>query len=117
MHPPDASGDHGDPAETDDRSLRRAADQRLIDAAVGGDRGAMDSLPKPIERDETLAFLRRVDSMKTIREPASASTEPASETPSQDFRGMYGATQVMRDTFKMISRVGRTDVTVLGRRA
>ena len=26
---------------------------------------------------------------------------------------MYGATQVMRDTFKMISRVGRTDVTVL----
>jgi DNA-binding NtrC family response regulator len=77
------------------------------------ERGAMDSLPKPIERDETLAFLRRVDSMKTIREPAAASSEPASETPSQDFRGMYGATQVMRDTFKMISRVGRTDVTVL----
>jgi DNA-binding NtrC family response regulator len=77
------------------------------------ERGAMDSLPKPIDRDETLAFVRRVDSMKTIREPGSPASEPASETPSQDFRGMYGATQVMRDTFKMISRVGRTDVTVL----
>ena len=78
------------------------------------ERGAMDSLPKPIDRDETLGFLRRVDSMKTIREQgAAAASDSAPEAPSQDFRGMYGATQVMRDTFKMISRVGRTDVTVL----
>ncbi|MEO7520846.1 MAG: response regulator, partial [Gemmatimonas sp.] len=77
------------------------------------ERGAMDSLPKPIEKDETLAFLRRVDSMKTIREPAGVASETSTDAPSQDFRGMYGTTQVMRDTFRMISRVGRTDVTVL----
>jgi len=74
------------------------------------ERGATDSLPKPIDRNETLAFLKRADSMKSIREQG---TTEASEATSQDFRGMYGATQVMRDTFKMISRVGRTDVTVL----
>jgi DNA-binding NtrC family response regulator len=77
------------------------------------ERGAMDSLSKPIDRDETLAFLKRVDSMKSIREQAVAPTDGTPDAPSQDFRGMYGATQVMRDTFKMISRVGRTDVTVL----
>ena len=78
------------------------------------ERGAMDSLPKPIERDETLAFLKRVDSMKTIREQgAQGGNDTTPDAPSQDFRGMYGATQVMRDTFRMISRVGRTDVTVL----
>jgi RNA polymerase sigma-70 factor (ECF subfamily) len=59
MHPPDASGDHGDPAETDDRSLRRAADQRLIDAAVGGDRGAMDSLLRA-HYDRVFAVCRRI---------------------------------------------------------
>jgi DNA-binding NtrC family response regulator len=78
------------------------------------ERGAMDSLPKPIDRDETLGFLRRVDSMKAIREQGTqVQNDATTEAPSQDFRGMYGATQVMRDTFKMISRVGRTDVTVL----
>ncbi|MES2522500.1 MAG: sigma-54 dependent transcriptional regulator [Gemmatimonadota bacterium] len=77
------------------------------------ERGAMDSLSKPIDRDETLAFLKRVDSMKTIREQPAATTDSSPDAPTQDFRGMYGATQVMRDTFKMISRVGRTDVTVL----
>ncbi len=77
------------------------------------ERGATDSLPKPIDRNETLAFLKRADSMKSIREQGGPVTTDAPLASSQDFRGMYGATQVMRDTFKMISRVGRTDVTVL----
>ena len=74
------------------------------------ERGATDSLPKPIDRNETLAFLRRADSMNTIRQQPTS--EPV-QAVSQDFRGMYGTTQVMRDTFRMIARVGRTDVTVL----
>ena len=41
------------------------------------------SLPKPIERDETMAFLRRVDSMKTIREPVTGSSDAATEAPSR----------------------------------
>ena len=82
-------------------------------SAQAFERGATDSLPKPIDHKETLAFLRRADSMKTLR--ADTSVEAVAPVPptSQDFRGMYGTTQVMRDTFKMISRVGRTDVTVL----
>ena len=72
--------------------------------------GASDHLSKPIDKDETIAFLKRADSMKLVKEQAA--DEPA-DAANQDFRGMYGATQVMRDTFKKISRVGRTDVTVL----
>lgn len=34
-------------------------------------------------------------------------------SPATVFRGMYGSTAVMADVFRMIARVGRTDVTVL----
>ncbi len=80
-------------------------------SAQAFERGATDSLPKPVDQKETLAFLRRADSMKSLR--ADTTAETIAVPVSQDFRGMYGTTQVMRDTFKMISRVGRTDVTVL----
>jgi DNA-binding NtrC family response regulator len=38
---------------------------------------------------------------------------PAAGSPATVFRGMYGSTAVMADVFRMIARVGRTDVTVL----
>ena len=39
--------------------------------------------------------------------------EPALADGPTEFRGMTGSTPVMRDVFRMIARVGRTDVTVL----
>lgn len=71
--------------------------------------GACDYLAKPVHLDEALAFLRRADSMRTIRLEAS---EPAEEVKSE-FHGMLGTTPVMLECFRMISRVGRTDVTTI----
>lgn len=75
------------------------------------ERGASDYLTQPIDAAEALAFLRRADTMQTVREHVVAPATNAYEAP--DFRGMYGTTSVMRDVFRMISRVGRTGVTVL----
>ena len=73
------------------------------------ERGAADYLNTPVQRTEVVAFLRRADAMTILREE----TTPAADDEVNAFRGMYGTTPVMRDVFKMISRVGRTDVTVL----
>jgi len=71
--------------------------------------GASDYLAKPVHIDEALAFLRRADSMRTIRlEPAA----PVADAP-PEFHGMFGTTPVMLECFRMISRVGRTDVTTI----
>ena len=73
------------------------------------ERGAADYISTPLQRDDVIAFLRRADSMTTLRQE----TTPRAEAEVTEFRGMYGSTPVMRDVFRMISRVGRTDVTVL----
>ncbi len=73
------------------------------------ERGAADYINTPVQRDDVIAFLRRADAMTTLR--VEATPEPDAEV--SEFRGMYGTTPVMRDVFRMISRVGRTDVTVL----
>ncbi len=77
------------------------------------ERGAADYISAPVERDDVLAFLRRVDSTSTMRETAAPSAPLATKDDVKEFRGMYGTTPVMRDVFRMISRVGRTDVTCL----
>ena len=71
--------------------------------------GAFDYLAKPVRTDEALAFLRRADSTRTLR---LAAPEPVQDVAS-DFHGMLGTTKVMQECFRMISRVGRTDVTTL----
>ena len=73
------------------------------------ERGAADYITTPLQRDDVIAFLRRADAMTTLRRE----TTPESDAEVSEFRGMYGTTPVMRDVFKMIARVGRTDVTVL----
>lgn len=74
------------------------------------ERGACDCLSQPVDAEEVAAFLRRVSHLQTEREQAAPTT---GELEAPEFRGMYGTTSIMRDVFKMISRVGRTDVTVL----
>ena len=73
------------------------------------ERGAADYINTPVQREDVIAFLRRADAMTTLR----VETTPEADAEVSEFRGMYGTTPVMRDVFKMISRVGRTDVTVL----
>ena len=72
------------------------------------ERGAADYINTPVQLDDVIAFLRRADAMTTLR----VETTPA-DAEVNEFRGMYGTTPVMRDVFRMIARVGRTDVTVL----
>jgi two-component system response regulator HydG len=67
-------------------------------------------LATPLTLDEASAFLQRADAM-VAREHAAVDVEGAA--PSSAFRGMYGNTTIMHDVFRMISRVGRTQVTVL----
>ncbi len=74
------------------------------------ERGAAECLTTPIDPDEVVAFLRRAEST-AAREQTSVGMDGAE--PCVAFRGMYGTTTIMRDVFKKISRVGRTDVTVL----
>jgi len=71
--------------------------------------GACDYLSKPVRSDDVLAFLRRADSMRTLR---LETTESSAELQS-NFHGMLGSTPAMLECFRMISRVGRTDVTTL----
>jgi DNA-binding NtrC family response regulator len=73
--------------------------------------GASDYLARPVEAQEAVAFLRRLGGMAPVHEPATSVPGAPQAVPM--FRGMYGTTPVMRDVFRMISRVGRTDVTVL----
>lgn len=73
------------------------------------ERGAADYINTPVQRDDVIDFLRRADAMTTLR----VETTPAPDAEVNEFRGMYGTTPVMRDVFRMIARVGRTDVTVL----
>ncbi len=73
------------------------------------ERGAADYINTPVQRDDVIAFLHRADAMAIRREE----TTPEPDAEVSEFRGMYGTTLVMRDVFRMISRVGRTDVTVL----
>ena len=74
------------------------------------ERGACDCLAQPVDAKEASAFLRRVTNAPRVLE-AAAFVTGESEMPA--FRGMYGTTSIMRDLFRMISRVGRTDITVL----
>lgn len=84
-------------------------------APIGTD-AANDYLTVPVDVREVRALLQRAESKQSLQ--AMQAVHAALAEDQQDdgfieFRGMYGTTSVMRDVFKMISRVGRTDVTVL----
>jgi DNA-binding NtrC family response regulator len=85
-----------------------------FDAVQAFDRGAADYLSKPLEVKEVKTFIRRAESILSHGDTSRATVAAnATENGSGDFRGMYGATACMREVFRMIARVGRTDVTVL----
>jgi DNA-binding NtrC family response regulator len=72
--------------------------------------GAVDFLSLPVDLREVTAFLRRAGSISTVHaQPVPSDADDGRV----EYRGMFGSTPVMRDVFRMIARVGRTDVTVL----
>jgi DNA-binding NtrC family response regulator len=78
------------------------------------DRGACATLKHPLDAGEVLALVHRLALVPAPLEasgtaPAAVDTEAAPSA----FHGMYGATPAMRDVYRRIARVGRTDVTVL----
>jgi DNA-binding NtrC family response regulator len=81
-------------------------------AQLAEDHGAADFLTLPVDAHEVTAFLRRTEAAQTVRQRLGP-VVPQADHGVIEFRGMYGTTPVMRDVFRMISRVGRTDVTVL----
>ncbi len=78
---------------------------------LAAEHGAVDFLSAaPIDTHEVAAFLRRAEATRVVREQPTTSERDDGVV---EFRGMFGSTPIMRDVFRMISRVGRTDVTVL----
>ena len=75
--------------------------------------GNADFLAKPIDKGDAKAFIRRAESTLAHRAAGVSPVSAPALASDTHFRGMYGTTDCMRDVFKMIARVGRTDVTVL----
>jgi DNA-binding NtrC family response regulator len=87
-----------------DAEAHRAAQQAAA-------HGAVDFLSAaPVDAHEVAAFLRRAEAMRAVREQHAAVERDEDVV---EYRGMYGTTPVIREVFRMIARVGRTDVTVL----
>ncbi|MEN9509669.1 MAG: hypothetical protein RLZZ621_2232 [Gemmatimonadota bacterium] len=77
---------------------------------------AIDYLSVPVDPMEVRALVRRAEAKQSVQAMQAvhdALLDDMRDDGTIEFRGMYGTTSVMRDVFKMISRVGRTDVTVL----
>ncbi len=71
--------------------------------------GATDVLRASGDRHELIAFLARAESLRALTD-AEAAPEPAA---SSHFHGMYGTSDALRETVRLIRRVAPTDVTVL----
>lgn len=92
------------------RTALLAAPGMSAAASPAFERGATDYLAQPVVAAEAITMLRRADHTPRAH-PSASLTSGENESPS--FRGMYGTTESMRSVFRMISRVGRTGVTVL----
>lgn len=73
------------------------------------DHGAAAYISTPVQHAEVSAFLSRAEAMITTG--LQTTSEPTDAVGA--FRGMFGTTTVMQHVFRMISRVGRTSVSVL----
>ena len=71
--------------------------------------GAFDYHQKPIQLDELKVVLQRAAYLQTLETEA----EKRGSEPAIRFADMLGHTQGMREIFAVVSRIARTDVTVL----
>ena len=73
-------------------------------------RGAFDYHEKPIRLHDLRIVLQRAAYLQTLE--ADAATQREGEAPTR-FEDMLGHTSAMREIFAVVSRIARTDVTVL----
>ena len=115
---------HADSAEEGlqalDEILKLAPDTKVIVLTGNGDRenairavrlGAFDYHQKPIQLSELKVVLRRAAYLHTLEAEAERDQTTSETTPR--FEDILGNTPVMREVFALVTRVGKTDVTVL----
>jgi len=82
-------------------------DERMAVSALK--RGAFHYVPKPFDNDEIRAVVRRAHEMLALR----SENRRLREELAGEFQGLIGDSAAMRDTHRIIRRVGPTDVSVL----
>ena len=104
--------------ETLDQIMRTAPATKVIVLTGNGGResairsvqlGAFDYHQKPIQLNELKVVLQRAAYLQTLETEA----EKRGSEPAIRFADMLGHTQAMREIFAVVSRIARTDVTVL----
>ena len=104
--------------ETLDQIMRTAPATKVVVLTGNGGResairsvqlGAFDYHQKPIQLNELKVVLRRAAYLQTLETEA----EKRGSEPAIRFADMLGHTQAMREIFAVVSRIARTDVTVL----
>jgi two-component system, NtrC family, response regulator len=128
-HPPLVSLDLGLPPSRDsaeaglaalDQIMRTAPDTKVVVLTGNGDRenavravqlGAFDYQQKPIQLEDLRVVLRRAAYLRTLE--AEADTQRQAGAATARFHHILGSTPAMREIFSVVTRVARTDVTVL----
>jgi two-component system NtrC family response regulator len=104
--------------ETLDQIMRTAPATKVVVLTGNGGResairsvqlGAFDYYQKPIQLNELKVVLQRAAYLQTLETEA----EKRGGEPAIRFADMLGHTQAMREIFAVVSRIARTDVTVL----
>ena len=104
--------------ETLDQIMRTAPATKVVVLTGNGGResairsvqlGAFDYHQKPIQLNELKVVLQRAAYLQTLESDA----EKRGNEPAIRFADMLGHTQAMREIFAVVSRIARTDVTVL----
>ncbi len=104
--------------ETLDQIMRTAPATKVVVLTGNGGResairsvqlGAFDYHQKPIQLNELKVVLQRAAYLQTLETEA----EKRGSEPAIRFADMLGHTQAMREIFAVVSRIARTDVTVL----
>jgi len=116
--PPDPEGaERG--LEALDRIMKAAPETKVVVLTGHGgrqsairaiQRGAFDYHEKPIRLHDLRIVLQRAAYLQTLE--ADAATQREGEAPTL-FEDMLGRTSAMREIFAVVSRIARTDVTVL----
>jgi two-component system, NtrC family, response regulator len=103
-----------------DQIMRAAPDTKVVVLTGNGDRenairavqlGAFDYQQKPIQLDDLRVVLRRAAHLRTLE--AEADKQRQAGTATERFHQILGSTPAMREIFSVVTRVARTDVTVL----
>jgi two-component system NtrC family response regulator len=103
-----------------DQIMRTAPDTKVVVLTGNGDHenavravqlGAFDYQQKPVQLDDLRVVLRRAAYLRTLE--AEVDTRRQAGAATARFHHILGSTAAMREIFSVVTRVARTDVTVL----